>query len=125
MPASTFMPAGNVVGPLSSTDSGLAQYDGTTGQLIKNHAATVAIGSEVSGLATGVASALGTAVNTAGGPVTNGGNIGAATGTSLNVSGNVRAASFNVGATAGVDASIVIPAVATITVSKGIITSVA
>ncbi len=50
--------------------------------------------------------------------------LGAATGTSVNVSGNVRGASFNVGATAGVDASIVIPAVATITVSKGIITAV-
>lgn len=50
--------------------------------------------------------------------------IGAATGTSVNLSGNCRAATFNVGASAGVDASIVIPAVATITVSKGIITAV-
>lgn len=121
MPSSVFMPAGNVVGPASSTDSGFTQYDGTTGQLIKNHAATVAIGSEVSGLATGVATALGTAVNTAGGPVTNGGNIGTATGTSLNLSGNSRAASYNVGATAGVDASVVIPVVGTLTISKGIV----
>lgn len=50
--------------------------------------------------------------------------LGAATGTSAVLSGNMRAASFNVGATAGVDASVVIPAVATLTISKGIVTAV-
>lgn len=58
MPTSVFMPAGNVIGPMTATDGGFAQYDGATGQLIKNHAASVAIGSEVSGLAAGVATAL-------------------------------------------------------------------
>lgn len=38
-----------VVGPASSTDSGFAKFDGTTGKLLKDHAATVALGSEVSG----------------------------------------------------------------------------
>lgn len=182
------MPAGNVVGPGSATDSGFAQYDGTTGLLIKNHAASVAIASEVSGLGASVATALGVAVGSAGAPVVLNGALGtpssgtltnatglpvggvsglgagiatflatpssanlatavtgetgsgalvfadtptlitpvlgAATGTSVTLSGNIRGASFNVGATAGVDASIVIPAVATITVSKGIITAV-
>lgn len=190
MPASVFMPAGNVIGPATATESGFAQYDGTTGQLIKNHAASVAIASEVSGLGANVATALGVAVGSAGAPVVTGGALGtpssgtlssatglpvstglsglgagvgiflatpssanllaavtdetgsgavvfantptlvtpvlgAATGTSITLSGNVRGASFNVGATAGVDASIVIPAVATITVSKGIIVGVA
>jgi hypothetical protein len=60
MPTSVFINYGNVVGPASSTDSGFAQYDGTTGQLIKNHAASVAIATEVSGLGTGVATFLGT-----------------------------------------------------------------
>lgn len=195
MPTSVFMPAGNVVGPASATDSGFAQYDGTTGQLVKNHAASVAIASEVSGLGTndatflatpssanllaattdetgtgalvfgtaptitlpnatglpvgtglsglgtGVATFLGTpssanlasavtgetgsgALVFADTPTLVTPNIGAATGASVALSGNVRGASFNVGATAGVDASIVIPAVATITVSKGIITAV-
>lgn len=141
MPSSVFMPAGNVVGPLSATDSGFAQYDGTTGQLIKNHAASVAIASEVSGLGTNVATFLGTpssanliaaltdetgtgAAVFANTPTLVTPVLGAATGTSVNLSGNCRAATYNVGATAGVDASIVIPAVATITVSKGIITAV-
>lgn len=139
--ASTFMPAGNVVGPASSTDSGFAQYDGATGQIIKNHAASVAIGSEVSGLGTNVSTFLGTPTSAnllaaitdetgtgalvfANTPTFVTPVLGAATGTSVNLSGNVRGASFNVGASAGVDASIVIPAVATITVSKGIITAV-
>jgi hypothetical protein len=38
-----------VVGPASATNNGFAVYDGTTGKLIKNHAATIALGSEVSG----------------------------------------------------------------------------
>lgn len=180
MPTSAYLnyPSGNVVGPLSSTDSGFAQYDGATGQLIKNHAATVAVATEVSGLGSNVATALGVAIGSAGAPVVLGGALGtpisgtltnatglpvasvtglgtgvatllaaapsgtgglvgtntptlvtpvlgAATGTSVNLSGNIRGASFNVGATAGVDASIVIPAVATITVSKGLIVGVA
>lgn len=141
MPNSVFYGVGTVVGPDASTDSGFAQYDGTTGALIKNHAAAVAIGSEVSGLGTNVATFLGTptSANLAAAVTDETGTgaavfantptfvtpvLGAATGTSLNLSGNSRAASYNVGATAGVDASIVIPAVATITVSKGIITSV-
>lgn len=132
---------GNVVGPASSTDSGFAQYDGATGLVIKNHAATVAIASEVSGLGANVATFLGTPTSdnlaaavsdeTGAGPLVFANTptfvtpiLGAATGTSVNLSGNVRAGSFNVGATAGVDASIVIPAVATITVSKGIIVGV-
>lgn len=41
--------AGYVVGPASATNNGFAVYDGTTGKLIKNHAATIALGSEVSG----------------------------------------------------------------------------
>lgn len=62
MPTSVYFGygTGNVVGPAGATDGGFAQYDGTTGELIKNHAATVAIGSEVSGLGTGVATFLGT-----------------------------------------------------------------
>jgi hypothetical protein len=38
-----------VVGPASATANGFAVYDGTTGKLIKNHAATIALASEVSG----------------------------------------------------------------------------
>lgn len=60
MPNSVFTAEGNVSGPASSTDSGFAQWDGTTGTLLKNHAATVAIATEVSGLGTGVATFLGT-----------------------------------------------------------------
>lgn len=41
--------AGYVVGPASSTDSGFVKFDGTTGKLVKDHAATVALASEVSG----------------------------------------------------------------------------
>ena len=33
--------AGDVVGPASSTDSGFAKFDGTTGKLLKNSAATI------------------------------------------------------------------------------------
>lgn len=51
---------GNVTGPGSATANGFAVYNGTTGTIIKDHAATVAIGSEVSGLGTGVATFLGT-----------------------------------------------------------------
>jgi hypothetical protein len=35
--------AGDVVGPASSTDSGFAKFDGTTGKLLKNSAATIAV----------------------------------------------------------------------------------
>jgi hypothetical protein len=41
--------AGYVVGPGSATNNGFAVYDGTTGKLIKDHAATIALASEVSG----------------------------------------------------------------------------
>ncbi len=40
---------GNVVGPGSATANGFAVYNGTTGLLIKDHAATIALASEVSG----------------------------------------------------------------------------
>ena len=40
---------GDVVGPASSTNNGFAVFDGTTGKLLKDHAATIALGSEVSG----------------------------------------------------------------------------
>lgn len=48
--------------------------------------------------------------------------LGAATGTSMVLSGNMRAATYNVGAAAGVDASLIIPTVGTLTISKGIVT---
>lgn len=38
-----------VVGPASATDNGFAVYNGTTGKLVKNHAATVSLTTEVSG----------------------------------------------------------------------------
>lgn len=38
-----------VVGPGSSTNNGFVQFNGTTGKLVKDHAATIALGSEVSG----------------------------------------------------------------------------
>lgn len=38
--------------------------------------------------------------------------------------GDIKAATFHVGNDAGVDATIIIPAVATITIKKGIITAV-
>lgn len=41
--------AGYVVGPASATANGFAVYNGTTGKLIKDHAATIALASEVSG----------------------------------------------------------------------------
>lgn len=41
--------SGDVVGPASSTANGFAVFNGTTGKLIKDHAATIALGSEVSG----------------------------------------------------------------------------
>jgi hypothetical protein len=41
--------AGYVVGPASSTNNGFVRYDGTTGKLVKDGSATVALGSEVSG----------------------------------------------------------------------------
>ena len=41
--------AGYVVGPASATANGFVVYNGTTGKLVKDHAATIALGSEVSG----------------------------------------------------------------------------
>lgn len=41
--------AGYVVGPASSTNNGFVRYDGTTGKLVKDGTATVALASEVSG----------------------------------------------------------------------------
>lgn len=41
--------AGYVVGPASSTANGFAQFDGLTGELLKDHAATINLTSEVSG----------------------------------------------------------------------------
>jgi hypothetical protein len=41
--------SGDVVGPASATANGFAVYNGTTGKLIKDHAATIALASEVSG----------------------------------------------------------------------------
>jgi hypothetical protein len=40
---------GDVVGPASATNNGFVKYDGTTGKLVKDGAATVALASEVSG----------------------------------------------------------------------------
>ena len=130
MPTSVFLTqgSGDVTGPLSSTNSGFAQYDGTTGDLLKDHPASVAIDTEVSGLGTGVASLLsgtpsgtgvmvGTTTPTLVTPV-----LGVATGTSVNLSGNCRAASFNVGATAGADGTGTV--ITAITVTKGIVTSI-
>lgn len=51
---------GTVTGPVSSTNTGFAVWNGTTGTVLADHAATVAIGSEVSGLGTGVATFLAT-----------------------------------------------------------------
>lgn len=41
---------GNVTGPGSATSNGFAVYNGTTGSIIKDHAATIALTSEVSGI---------------------------------------------------------------------------
>jgi len=38
-----------VVGPASATANGFAVYNGTTGKLVKDHAATIALASEVTG----------------------------------------------------------------------------
>jgi hypothetical protein len=40
---------GDVVGPASATNNGFAIYNGTTGKLIKDHAATISLTTEVSG----------------------------------------------------------------------------
>jgi hypothetical protein len=47
--ASPPAPPVSVSGPVSSTNNGFAVYNGTTGQLIKDHAATISLASEVSG----------------------------------------------------------------------------
>lgn len=57
---------GAVIGPASATDGGFARFDGTTGKLIKNSAATVSLTADVSGTlpvangGTGVTSSTGT-----------------------------------------------------------------
>lgn len=80
--------SGDVVGPASSTNNGFVKFDGTTGKLLKDGAATVAIGSEVSGLGTGVATALAVNVGSAGAPVVNGGALGTpSSGTLTNCTG--------------------------------------
>lgn len=79
---------GDVVGPESSTNNGFAKFDGITGKLLKDSAATVAIGSEVSGLGTGIASALAVNVGSAGAPVLFDGALGTpASGTLTNATG--------------------------------------
>lgn len=40
---------GAVIGPASATNGGFARFSGTTGKLLQDHAATIALGSEVSG----------------------------------------------------------------------------
>lgn len=58
---------GNVTGPGSATANGFAVYNGTTGTIIKDHAATIALGSEVSGtlpVANGGTGDTGTAFST-------------------------------------------------------------
>jgi hypothetical protein len=45
----TLQAAGYVVGPASSTNNGFVRYNGTTGKLVKDGAATVALATEVSG----------------------------------------------------------------------------
>lgn len=45
----TVAAGGDVVGPAASTNNGFAVFDGITGKLLKDHAATIALGSEVSG----------------------------------------------------------------------------
>jgi hypothetical protein len=67
---------GAVIGPASATDGGFARFDGATGKLIKNSAATVSISTEVSGLGTGVATALAVNVGSAGAFVTFNGAAG-------------------------------------------------
>lgn len=47
--ANTTSIADRVVGPASSTNNGFAVFDGTTGKLLKDHAATVDLASEVAG----------------------------------------------------------------------------
>lgn len=41
---------GAVVGPASATNGGFARFSGTSGKLLQDHAATIALGSEVSGV---------------------------------------------------------------------------
>jgi hypothetical protein len=51
---------GGVIGPSSATDNGFVRWDGTSGKLVKNGAASVSISSEVSGLGSNVATFLAT-----------------------------------------------------------------
>lgn len=48
--------AGDVTGPASSTDSGFAKFDGTTGKLLKNSAAVVAVADGGTGVTTSTGS---------------------------------------------------------------------
>ena len=67
---------GAVIGPSSSTDNGFVRYDGTTGKLIKNGAAQIALATEISGFGTGVAAALAVNIGAAGAPVVFNGALG-------------------------------------------------
>lgn len=67
---------GAVIGPASATNNGFAKFDGTTGKLLKDSVATVAVATEISGLGTGVAAALGVNIGSAGALVTFDGALG-------------------------------------------------
>lgn len=80
-------------GALGTPSSGVAtNLTGTAAGLTAGTASAVAVGG-ITGLGTGVATALAIAVGSAGGPVVNGGAIGAATGTSLAVTATLVAGS--------------------------------
>jgi len=100
--------AGDVVGPASSVDKEIALFDGTTGKLLERAtgtgyvkvtsgvmgtpAATVPVSTDVGGLGTGVATALGVNVGSAGAVVVNGGALGTpSSGTLTNATGLVTA----------------------------------
>lgn len=73
--------AGDVVGPASSTNNGFAKFDGTTGKLLKNSAATIAISDGGTGQVTKAAAFDALSPMTTGGDVIYGGASG--TGTAL------------------------------------------
>lgn len=79
---------GDVTGPASSTNNGFVKFDGTTGKLVKDSAATISIATEVSGLGTGIAAALAINTGSAGAPVLLNGAYGTPTSLTLtNASG--------------------------------------